>query len=1527
MFRQTSIDVNDSIVRFLRDLFSLFAHEHVHRLILIYFSRFVMKEGKHWQDRDSKIGLRCSWEVCKLRLNAVTLLVRFPDFVDVNRPLMRYWEGWSLSKQTAANRRFFSESLERILSLEIPGFATSDGPVKRKAIKIPDRKPHWLVELVTDICLAASEHADQSIQLRGSSLLHELFWSQSQEGKANGNLSMIASMHVPFIMKVRQYNYQLTKKSFASIPLIYCLKSLVFPQVLGQLNYLSSLPAKSQLRKDIIPCAIFIMQSAPVGLLRALWRKLCKRAEGKGKDPKKYGGFGSSFSSSLSELPDAYVNTASGYFDEGDASEHSILDIFCLLNMALLTTEYEGSESNTEGNGDENHYQYAMWKQEYLEREEHRNSPDSNGTYPQQKKGTSEEKSKPRINTSSSRRWNAHDSAIVIINTSRYIVNEVLHMLSTDNMPHSLSTQLKGLRIEHLSDSVLSPSKEPMIGAESPVLNFSVSDIVIFVRATTSLYLHCLSLRQSDVVVCKTLTAAVEILKIFGIKVFLAAVGETLQHWMRTVLMQCGARRANVRVQALEFLALILRLTWDSYGSFYRVRVPLLAIQMEVMERIVSTAANRYYREQRLLNKPVEYLSNDAAEAALSPLWRTLDRLHHQSASQNVAFRSALMRLAETMKKLHTAYIAAHALAIANRLSSSNNMNSADADAVVENDDVSHRSMNSHTSSGLGRQFLGLHVATSVESVAHNEAVEDAFLAAADVFKSTELPSHRVAWLRKLSEFHNSRSKFAEEAICRSHIYQTLRQAAAHYDTLWNPVPFLPWTTNEAEGIHIKGEGPANSDVAVGDIFGDELLEGLDSGNHLDKVESFRKMFYRAASSVRMRTGDWDVSGNKHVFYGVCAPAEYNTYSPWLTLREIEEDMVEEVEIAGDLFLKANIEDSSRKAWTLATEIYSQNFNYARLSHAYMRLAQVVASHVPVVDTSNQLELSSHLGRFYRVYFHGSAPDEFVGVEFVYRTHVSVRLEQFGADLCAVLKSLLPLGTPIGLHLDDGRPEAHDGPGLRGNASLIGVKRPSQRRPVAHVKAGLEPIRDAGLCTIKITPLRPMLRNEFLCRGSLEWFYKRTEMQGFTQHLGSNASVTSDSLTHPSVPSSERSKIVHPPRHRSGISNAGSLSMMSCSKVSTDILSGTRINEHSQQTNQIGASVDLFSFTQPKHRDKRRGAKDWLKAPGDFAEKNLKVTKLQVAQGFPTCVTRQTVISRDVDFQSPLEAGVEAICSWCSVLFRSVVATNGRAVLGTALDHGIGKAAAKVVADCIHCARVKEMAQALLTRTSVVEEESNESRNEASSTSFRRSNKERLSESEIGKNQIRLARGIVMYLELLHLLIARNRDMLLAIVRARKHQGNRANSSSDDNASQAQKKSDAGSVSSRTNIDRTHDSIAVQSELQRAFIAMAKALYPIIYQVIDEETPSWLKLCCQDTYFSTYTYRSTRIEMGEELEGFASANSNPHPQNMTTNLNIAPSIGARSVLSMGTSRSFAGGPPSVHRDASSVVSDVPSYVT
>jgi len=50
-------------------------------------------------------------------------------------------------------------------------------------IEIPDWKPHWLAEAVTDICLQALGHTNKTIQCRAGSILRELFWAQNQEGK------------------------------------------------------------------------------------------------------------------------------------------------------------------------------------------------------------------------------------------------------------------------------------------------------------------------------------------------------------------------------------------------------------------------------------------------------------------------------------------------------------------------------------------------------------------------------------------------------------------------------------------------------------------------------------------------------------------------------------------------------------------------------------------------------------------------------------------------------------------------------------------------------------------------------------------------------------------------------------------------------------------------------------------------------------------------------------------------------------------------------------------------------------------------------------------------------------------------------------------------------------------------------------------------------------------------------------------------------------------------------------------------
>jgi len=598
--RQMSIDVNDAIVRFLRDLFSFLSPACVHRLMLAYLSRFVTKEGKHSTDRDSLIGLRCSWEITKLRLNAVTALIRFPDFIKVNGPQMLNWSNWWTHSPSRSTGKFFDDILERYQLFRLPDFVSNEGGI-RKDVLVASMRPHWLAEIAVDICLLGTEHAEQYIHHRSASLLNEMFWACSQESILYGISAPVGGMFITYIEKL-----------------------------VSHASYLSNFAPKSQLRKDVLTSGIYVLQSAPTNLLRALWRKLCSRLPGKGLD-RKYGIVFDRFGyDSGDENGDEAINEGK---DEPD-----ILGMFSLLNLALRTIEYEGSDENleVESSGD-NRNNLELWRQEFLlskspidglRRNRFHEAPvnEDDGA------------------SSTSRKWQAHDGSMTIVDAAHQIVREMYTMLSK-------SPRGKVHLNPAVSRSKVTDHEGPDAAESGNGLALTRADTVLFIRAVASLYLHALSLRESDIVVSKTFLFSAEVIKIFGIKLFLEAVGETHQHWMRVISIHCGARRAAVRIEATDLLELVLRSTWECYGSFFRIRLPLLAVQTEVMERIVATAAARYYRDQRRLGTAnFEAFTNVGAEASLVPLWRTLDRIQKQPASQNVAFRGALIRIAGKLK-------------------------------------------------------------------------------------------------------------------------------------------------------------------------------------------------------------------------------------------------------------------------------------------------------------------------------------------------------------------------------------------------------------------------------------------------------------------------------------------------------------------------------------------------------------------------------------------------------------------------------------------------------------------------------------------------------------------------------------------------------------------------------------------------------------------------------------------------------------------------------------------------------------
>eukprot|EP00934_Nitzschia_sp_Nitz4_P007743 Nitzschia sp. Nitz4//scaffold22_size323478//75040//86490//NITZ4_000513-RA/size323478-snap-gene-0.540-mRNA-1//-1//CDS//3329542953//7733//frame0 len=1445
--RQTCIDVNDAIVRTIRDMYAFLAPSCVFRLTTVYLSRLV-GANKKYQDRDSAIGLRCSWEVTKMQMDAISTFVRFPDFVKVNSP---HFGTIGELKPHQNARMFYDDLLTFYCSLNPRALDEAYGSSPNKM------KPHWLAEIVVDFCLLGIEHVEQNFQRRASSTLHELFWRQSQQSLKEGNTANVAAMFFTMLEKT-----------------------------LPRTNYLATcFSPKSQVRLDVLRCVVFTLQSAPTSLLRAFWRKLFEKAAGRNFS-EKHGGVGYTvFMESSDDLqPEGQRKFPKPSTDRANSTpDYDIFDMFSLLNLCLATLEYEGNDFLAETSEDDERSYSAMWKGEYLVVKgvempvvaKRRRLLAAYGSHHTKTSPSTVEESS--YGTAGSRRWHSHDSAIIAIRTAQQIVRELRYVLEPSDEAHVLFNPARRKAIK--KKVAPKPPDAKSGGTQVGNVHFTYTDTVMFVRAATSVYLHALALRSSDIVVVRTLTASVEIVKIFGIKIFNEAVGETLQHWLRVVTFHCGSRRADVRVQASDFLELVLRSTWDAFGSFFRIRLPLLAVQTEVIERIVATASTRHYREQRMIGMGIDFFSNGSAEASLAPLWRTLDRLHHQSASQNVAFRGALVQLAEKLKKLFRAYVAAHALNFLNKAKSPGLTGVSDAPASEESPEIQtliratrisiHRVVNA--SAGYSKQFLGFN-STSLEhcTVAHNEAVEDAFLAAADVFSPTELPDHRVAWLRRLAGFHASRSNFAEEATCHYNIHVTMQHASMLHGSLWSSTPFLPWT-NSSDSIHLDGEGPAG--------VTDDVYEFDDTYNG----NSFRRIFYRNENSIRIGGGELQQGASKYVFCGVTVPSEYTTVVPWTGLEHLQEHMLDEAESAADLFLKAGIVASSCFTRSLAVRHYATMFNYGKLGNAYKQLARSVVTQVPPLDTSIQeVCVTVPLGRFYRVWFHGGAPDELIGAEFVYRTASNVKLEQFGQELKEVIRCIIPDKTPIHLVLD-GRPE----------------EREEQRFAGFRMGAHLEPVR------VKVTPLRSIFSNNVRMRGLPDWFksyIEATSPETISGHKARQSSSPYPETTN-NVPAKRPTHREHGPSYASVFSSS-TVSHITNKNVEQGGGSRRYIQE-SPDGELVGA--DKFSFMQPITKGRGR-ARDWLRgSSGDFAEKSLRITQLQVRHAFPACVSRQAVIHRVVFTQSPLEAAFDSVCQWCSVLYRTAIAYNGQVVLGIKADPGIGIDAAKAVGDCMHSSRVKEMGLYLLRKNSTFEEEDDDGLQ-----SF-----DRLSEDEVTKMQLKLARALIVFIQLLHLLISRNRDLLLTVIQERKRseggssrhghsvslsrgdfsfsdgkstrshfsrQGSMgANESTDGRTkddmsirsfqlrkgsmSHTQSVPDDSSVMSGATMDkaRTDAAIGIQSELQRAFISMAKELHPMFVGVLGRSTPSWLKACTFENYFSSYQYREANFPLTKEI--------------------------------------------------------------
>ena len=346
---------------------------------------------------------------------------------------------------------FYDKILCRFEGFRLPQFSGICD--QQKEMPIVSMRPHWLAEILVDVCLAGIEHAEHKIQQKSAALLYEMMWASSQESILSGIATPVASMYLTVIEKL-----------------------------LPRSTYLSNFSPKSQLRRDLLTCLIYVLQATSPDLLRALWRRLCSKLRGEGSGST-YGSFGVDERSPENQQKEAY----------------SVLDMFSLLNLALRTLEYDGCDEVVDvETTNVTKSSLEVWHRDFLPSK----SPAVDAMRPMM---ASKATPDPSFTTSASRKWQAHDGSIVIVRVVNQIVRELYNTLSKSaNGKSLLNPAIRS------NQQQVRKNADPEAKHRSTNIDVSKNDTVLFIRGATSVYLHSLSLQESDVVIEKTFVYTAE---------------------------------------------------------------------------------------------------------------------------------------------------------------------------------------------------------------------------------------------------------------------------------------------------------------------------------------------------------------------------------------------------------------------------------------------------------------------------------------------------------------------------------------------------------------------------------------------------------------------------------------------------------------------------------------------------------------------------------------------------------------------------------------------------------------------------------------------------------------------------------------------------------------------------------------------------------------------------------------------------------------------------------------------------------
>ena len=301
--------------------------------------------------------------------------------------------------------------------------------------------------------------------------------------------------------------------------------------------------------------------------------------------------------------------------------------------------------------------------------------------------------------------------------------------------------------------------------------------------------LHILHSKQSEVVLCQAYLQASRILTILGARCFIRTLTvDTLQFWMRQVLLHCGSLYAPLREAAASFLGYLLFTCFDGLGSLRPVSTLVFAVLRDVLESLERQYESRpQFLENATYLKPFDKAFFYAKKAILGHGEHSSSALSGCLLSIEKFFQSVnLLLKVYSFISLKMGYFN-----VSFDWEGANTLDSMDYDdsAQPRGEDKMKQAV------GFSKKDM---VAESMKGI-DTEGMLQQFIDAATIIDDYELPRVRMHILENLARIHDMMGNSAEAGMTRWEIYLTMKRVDNCGQNLWSPRPPLKLSDIEVD--------------------------------------------------------------------------------------------------------------------------------------------------------------------------------------------------------------------------------------------------------------------------------------------------------------------------------------------------------------------------------------------------------------------------------------------------------------------------------------------------------------------------------------------------------------------------------------------------------------------------------------------------------------------------------------------------------------------------------------------------------